>query len=239
MSYTDDFVIKYFPHAVKTQKEYGLNLTFTLAQAALESRWGKSVAGNNMFGVKADAGWTGQKQLITTVEVFPKDKEAYYRGVYSKNGRSVISVEDYSKKPGYLLFTVKDWFRVYPTPADSFNDRAKFFFENSRYKNALAVRSNAYRFAQAIFDAGYATGASYVETLHSIIKSVEGILKKNVAALDEPAKESSGLVWKIGLASAATAVLLTPLVIKKKIPYPVYPAINYSPRWLLAQGVWF
>ncbi|MBE3576858.1 MAG: glucosaminidase domain-containing protein [Limnochordales bacterium] len=44
------------PHALKLQNELGIPAAVIAAQAALETGWGKSAVGNNLFGIK----WTGQ-----------------------------------------------------------------------------------------------------------------------------------------------------------------------------------
>lgn len=56
------------PGAVKGQLEYGVKASLTIAQAALESGWGKSGIGNNLFGIKAGSKWTGKTQLVWTHE---------------------------------------------------------------------------------------------------------------------------------------------------------------------------
>ena len=48
-----EFVKKYHPFALETERKTGIDARFTLAQAALETGWGKSAPGNMFFGVKA------------------------------------------------------------------------------------------------------------------------------------------------------------------------------------------
>jgi len=48
------------PHALRLQQEFGIPAAVIAAQAALETGWGKSVAGNNLFGIK----WTGQGSYV-------------------------------------------------------------------------------------------------------------------------------------------------------------------------------
>ncbi len=47
-----EFFRKFAPYAVQTQQMYGIPASVTLAQAALESGWGKHAPGNNFFGIK-------------------------------------------------------------------------------------------------------------------------------------------------------------------------------------------
>jgi flagellar protein FlgJ len=44
------------PHALRLQQEFGIPAAVIAAQAALETGWGKSAVGNNLFGIK----WTGE-----------------------------------------------------------------------------------------------------------------------------------------------------------------------------------
>jgi len=48
-----EFIKQYKPFALETERKTGISHLFILAQAALESGWGKSVPGNMFFGVKA------------------------------------------------------------------------------------------------------------------------------------------------------------------------------------------
>ena len=63
-----DFVKTYLPFALQTQAKTGIHAYFVLAQAALESGWGKKAPGNMFFGVKDTDGVNGNEQLLTTTE---------------------------------------------------------------------------------------------------------------------------------------------------------------------------
>ena len=50
------------PQASDAQRRTGIPASVTLAQAALESNWGKSklaTEGHNLFGIKAGKAWRG------------------------------------------------------------------------------------------------------------------------------------------------------------------------------------
>jgi flagellum-specific peptidoglycan hydrolase FlgJ len=48
--------------------KYGILPSLTIAQAALESGWGSSSIGNNIFGIKAGSSWKGKTQTVLTTE---------------------------------------------------------------------------------------------------------------------------------------------------------------------------
>jgi flagellar protein FlgJ len=163
-----EFVHSYYPYAVETQDKTGIDARFILAQAALETGWGKSAPGNMFFGVKAGPGTTESKrQLLRTREVLLVDGAKF---------PEVISIA--KRKDGKYDYVVKDWFRKYDSPEESFTDHAKFFFENKRYKDALRVKYDPYKFAEAIARAGYATDPNYATSLKGVIKTIEKNLPK-------------------------------------------------------------
>nr|AIA89463.1 glucosaminidase [uncultured Clostridium sp.] len=51
----NDFVARIKDGAISAQKKYGVLSSLTIAQAILETGWGKYSVGNNIFGVKAGA----------------------------------------------------------------------------------------------------------------------------------------------------------------------------------------
>ena len=159
-----DFVKKYLPFAKTTEEKTGIDATFTLAQAALESGWGERAVGNMFFGVKANPNATpeNKRQLLITREVL-SNPDALFPVVISKKAIG----------NGKYEYRVKDWFRKYDSPEESFSDHAEFFFKYKRYGKALEVRYNPYRFAEEIAKAGYATDPNYATILKGVIKTVE------------------------------------------------------------------
>jgi peptidoglycan hydrolase-like protein with peptidoglycan-binding domain len=127
--------------AIRSQRQTGVPASVTLAQAALESGWGKSglsTKANNFFGIKGE-GPAGHV-LMPTKEFL--------------NGKWV---------------TVNAKFRKYDSPQGSFADHGKFLRENRRYANAFKHTDNAAQFAREIHKAGYATDPAYADKLISII----------------------------------------------------------------------
>ena len=127
--------------AIASQRRTGVPASVTMAQAALESNWGKSglsTRANNFFGIKGK----GPEGSVTmrTREVF--------------NGKST-----YVNAP----------FRSYSSPAQSFDDHGRFLTGNRRYGTAMQHTNDPHRFAQEIARAGYATDPQYASKLSGMI----------------------------------------------------------------------
>lgn len=114
-----------------------------IAQAILESGWGKSKLAadyHNYFGMKCGTKWTGPSVNMTT-------QEEYAAGT---------------------LTTIKDNFRVY----DNMEDGVKGYFEFiqlSRYENLKGI-TDPQKYIETIKNDGYATSSTYVDSLMQIIK---------------------------------------------------------------------
>ncbi len=160
-----EFVQQYYPFALKTQQKTGISAVAVLAQAALESGWGKSAPGNMFFGVKDTDGVNGNEQLLQTTE--------YSRRADLKFPKIISITPVVRNGEKYFKYVVKDYFRKYNTPEECFTDHMKFFFENKRYKKALEVKNDPYKFIEEIAKAGYATAPSYAEMLTKVAKMIE------------------------------------------------------------------
>ncbi len=158
------FVKELWPHAQRTARDLGTRPEVLIAQAALETGWGKhmirGVDGQNsfnLFGIKADARWQGERAVTETVEF--------------RDG---------------LMRRERAHFRAYPSLADSFADYAEFLRANPRYRDVLGAGTDAPAFARALAEAGYATDPDYASKINQIMGS--GRLRDAVSGL----KESSG-----------------------------------------------
>jgi hypothetical protein len=133
-------------------EEFGVPASVTLAQAILESGWGRSHIGaaNNYFGIKAFA-HDGRVDVgpIATGFVTVPTKEVV--------GGSVV--------------TVMARFRSYRSLADSMRDHGRFLRANARYRPAFAHSSDPNAFARAIAKAGYATDPAYADKLISLMRA--------------------------------------------------------------------
>lgn len=166
-----EFIKKYKPFALETERKTGISALFILAQAALESGWGERGVGNNFFGIKVPKSLVSstpkeKKQLQRTTEVLdtPNEKDRF---------PEVISIT--KRTDGKYLYIVRDWFMKYDTPEECFTDHANFFFRNKRYAKALELKADPYKFAEEVAKAGYATAPNYAESLKKLIKEIEKV----------------------------------------------------------------
>lgn len=169
MSNVQNFVQKYYPFAKQTEAKSGIIALAIMAQAAHESGWGKVAPGNMFFGVKDTDGFNGNEQLLTTTEYLPTP---------SKKFPVVLSVQEVIMRGRRMFkYKIKDWFRKYKTPEESFTDHATFFLRNKRYSEAIKHKHDAYRFLSEVAKAGYATDPDYERKLHSIARMIEPVAK--------------------------------------------------------------
>ena len=119
----------------------GVPASVTVAQAIVESGWGKHAIGSakNLFGIKG-RGLLGSVRAQTREYV---------------NGRYV---------------TVEAEFAKYDSYEQSVTEHARFFLRNRRYARALAVRTDPDAFAREIAKAGYATAPNYADALIKLMR---------------------------------------------------------------------
>jgi flagellar protein FlgJ len=152
MAYTYEdqiaFIRDLYCPARAVTKETGMSWELILAQAALECGWGRRMlpGTNNVFNIKADPGWKGEKRLFNVPE-------------QDKHGN---------------VYHVDAWFRVYPSLAASLRDRTEFLRSNPRYAKAGlfddGVKGTLAGEAAALLKAGYATDKQYVSKLEEVFR---------------------------------------------------------------------
>jgi len=155
-----DFFNKLKISSQNIEEKYKIPYLFTIAQAALESGWGKSAIGENLFGIKAGKNWTGKKKLITTTEYLP-----------NKNYKFPEIISIVPQQSGKFKYVVKDWFRDYDNLEDCLYDHAKVILL-PRYKAAFQY-TDPYKFAVEIEKGGYATAPNYAKTINSVILTIK------------------------------------------------------------------
>lgn len=142
----EDFLRVLAPHAEEAARELGVSPRVLLAQAALETGWGRHVmraadggSSHNLFGIKADARWSGDRVVAETLE--------YEDGIAVKR---------------------RETFRAYSSYADSFADYAAFLRASPRYGAALAEGADGAAYLQRLQQAGYATDPEYASKISRI-----------------------------------------------------------------------
>ncbi len=159
----EEFLATLYPHAEKAAKALGTQPEVLLAQSALETGWGqKIVRGNNgapshnLFNIKADRRWLGDKANVKTLEF--------------EHGVAVQQKAD---------------FRVYSDFEHSFNDFVSFIAEGERYQGAKKVVASPTQFIRALQDAGYATDPKYAEKVIKVMQSISEELKSILPGEDK------------------------------------------------------
>ena len=147
------FVSRVLPDANAAAEETGIPAPFLIAHAALESGWGRFEArradgspSHNLFGIKAGAGWTGERVAANTVE--------YVQGLAQQR---------------------RETFRAYGSYAESFADYARLLADNPRYAGVLGA-TDASAFAGGLQRAGYATDPAYASKLRRVIETASQAL---------------------------------------------------------------
>lgn len=137
------FVDQILPHAERAARALGVPPEAIVAQAALETGWGRHVPRHadgtpsyNFFGIKADASWNGARLTKSTHEHL-----------------------------GGRMQAVSAAFRSYGSIGEAFDDYARFLQSNPRYAEALREGADGEGFVRGLQDAGYATDPAYASKL--------------------------------------------------------------------------
>jgi flagellar protein FlgJ len=133
------FSQKLMPLLRRAGEQLGVSPKILLAQAAIETGWGRSVVGNNLFGIKAGSSWTGAKIDAATHEY--------------ENGQ---------------LISITDAFRAYPNAEASVQDFVSLVQSSPRYRAALGKADDVVGYAQALIAGGWATDINYVGKLQTV-----------------------------------------------------------------------
>ncbi|PMH40989.1 flagellar rod assembly protein/muramidase FlgJ [Vibrio sp. 10N.286.49.B3] len=146
------FVQSMRPYANKAAQALGVDPSLLLAQAALETGWGSKIVKNsqqqtnNLFNIKADRSWRGDKVATQTLE--------FYDNTPVKETAA---------------------FRSYGSFQESFNDYVQFLNANPRYETALNDSAGSEQFIHAIHEAGYATDPNYADKILNIKKQIDNM----------------------------------------------------------------
>ncbi len=143
----ETFVEKMWPLAVAAGRTLGVDPKHVIAQAALETGWGRSPIGNNYFGIKGSASWQGATTQAATQEYVNGDAQV-----------------------------VSEKFRAYATAEDSVRDYVRLLGGSQRYATVRGTGADTVAFADAIQASGYATDPAYATKLQAVVQVVNGML---------------------------------------------------------------
>jgi flagellar protein FlgJ len=145
-----NFVQDLWPQAQEAGQLLGIDPRHVLAQAALETNWGRNMpqdstgrCSNNLFGIKASAGWSGS--TVTS------DTQEFQGGVATDTSAQ---------------------FKAYATPAQSFQDYVALLRNNPRYSTALNTGDDVQAFATGLQRGGYATDPDYANKIAAVANAV-------------------------------------------------------------------
>lgn len=150
-AFTDaqNFIETLYPAAKTAAQRLGIDPKALLAQAAVETGWGQHMIhttegknSHNLFGIKADKRWEGDRAMVDTLEV--------------QNG-----VAKSQKAP----------FRIYSDFSGSMQDYVNFVQGNPRYQEALKQSSEPAEYFSELQKAGYATDPDYAKKVMSVLAS--------------------------------------------------------------------
>ena len=141
-AHSQQFIESVAQGAVDGWTQYHVLPSITVAQAILESGWGRSslaTNAHNLFGIKGS--YNGHSVVMRTREVY--------------NGRSVY---------------INDNFRAYANNSESVVDHGRFLNVNSRYRNLLGD-TNPASVANKLRQDGYATDPNYANALMNLVRT--------------------------------------------------------------------
>jgi flagellar protein FlgJ len=142
-----EFVTAIRPHAEQAARRLGIAPDVLIAQAALESGWGRGQIvhpdgrpSHNLFGIKATPGWRGDRVTVSTLE--------FVNGVPEQR---------------------REQFRAYSDLGAAFDDYVRIIGGQSRYDAALRAGTGE-GYLRGLQAGGYATDPRYADKILSILR---------------------------------------------------------------------
>jgi hypothetical protein len=143
---TAAFIAAAVAPARQSQREFAVPASVTIAQAILESGWGRSnlaFVDRNYFGMKC----------------------------FGNPGPIAIGCHTYrtTECDAARCFPIDDTFRVYASATDSFRDHGRLLATSARYRPAFAYTRNPDQFVAEVHKGGYATDPLYTVKLTKLM----------------------------------------------------------------------
>ena len=137
----NEFIESISKVSIKNYDEYRILPSLAVAQAVLESSWGKYHIQNNIYGIKAGKSWTGK-----------------------------VAVRKTKEWDGVKYISMEDRFRAYDSFEDSVLDYLKLLGKTKRYEK-LRNAKDYKEACRLVYECGYATDPKYSEKLIKIIET--------------------------------------------------------------------
>lgn len=164
------FISQVWPEAQQAAQQLGVHPVSLIAQAALETNWGRNIprsasggSSNNLFGIKAGAGWSGASVTAGTQE---------FQGGSARETSAA--------------------FRAYASPGESFQDYVALLQASSRFSGALGSGTSVQSFAAALQQGGYASDPDYARKVTAVASQVLATLSQAATAAASPALKFAG-----------------------------------------------
>lgn len=204
----EEFIKSIAGHVQKYAKNYGILVhSAIIAQAILESGWGKSKLSakyHNYFGLKCGTKWTGPSVNMTT-------QEEYQPGVHT---------------------TIKDNFRVYANMEEGVKGYFEFI-QLVRYQNLRGI-TDPQKYLETIKADGYATSSSYVENNMKIIEQYN-LTQYDIGGKEDMARTAQAYlqVWRqwVGKSEANGGFREIIDLYNSVKPLPRGYAVKYTDEW--------
>jgi peptidoglycan hydrolase FlgJ len=159
------FISQVWPQAEQAAQQLGVHPVSLIAQAALETNWGRNVprsasgaSSNNLFGIKAGGAWNGASVIAGTQE---------FQGGTAQQTSAA--------------------FRAYASPGESFQDYVALLKTSPRFSAALGSGASVASFATALQQSGYATDPDYAHKVTAVAGQVIATLGQSVTSAASPA----------------------------------------------------
>lgn len=138
----ENFAEEVAPAIEHAAARLGVSPRVLLAQAALETGWGHSVVGNNIFGIKAGASWSG----------------------------ATVTAGTHEMEGGHLVAR-QATFRSYGNVDQAVEDYVALVSASDRYRAAMGSGDNVAAYAHALEAGGYASDRDYAAKLAAVADS--------------------------------------------------------------------
>lgn len=138
-------------------KKIDIDPIFITAHTCIETGWGRTLIGEyNLFGIKADVSWEGERLLVRTTEVLDEK-------IKLQIGENVLSST--VLKTGKTKYICRRWFKEYDSLSSALKDRFSFLDKNE-------FRHDRYILPVRLQQMGNMPFVKYAETIQLAYKTL-------------------------------------------------------------------